>query len=167
MRTVCKHWGWKLFTPNIWQVGNNNKICSQNSRPVCNQNVCVFIVYIIHLRSRLLRRRRVRSWFLEVVCSCTPCSVKLFYICNCVSFQECWHFFKPLRFVFTEPEQDAWLWQERIYWIIVHRIAEILHTTVSWLIEHDFPSVDLGFSSFSFKNWRKTFFFSPPGKNLE
>lgn len=101
MRTVCKHWGWKLFTPNIWQVGNNNKICSQNSRPVCNQNVCVFIVYIIHLRSWLLRRRRVRSWFLEVVCSCTPCSVKFFYICNCVLFQECWHFFKPLRFVFT------------------------------------------------------------------
>lgn len=25
MTAVCKHWGWKLFAPNIWQVGNNNK----------------------------------------------------------------------------------------------------------------------------------------------
>lgn len=68
MRVVCKHQDWKLFTSNIWQLGNNNKICSQNSRAVCNQKVCVFIVYIIHLTSWSLWRQRVRNWFLEAVC---------------------------------------------------------------------------------------------------
>lgn len=101
MRAVCKHWGWKLFTPNIWQVGNNNTICSQNSRAVCNQNVCVFIVYIIELRSWFLWRCRVRMWVLAVACSCAPCSDKLLYICRHALFQEYWHFFRH-RFEFLK-----------------------------------------------------------------
>lgn len=82
---VCRHWGWKLFTPNIWQAGNNNKIRWQNSRAVYNQDVCVFTACIIHFWSWFLWRRRVGSWF---------CADRFLYICKYALFKEYWRFFR-------------------------------------------------------------------------
>lgn len=152
MRAVCKHWGWKLFTPNIWQVGNNNKKCSQNSRAVCNQNVCVFIVYIIELRSWLLWRWRVRKCFLAVACSCAPCSLTLLHICKRALFQGYWHFFRHWDLSSWRPGQDTWLWQERIYWIIICTFSWPKSSQTRWRFTY--------YCCMAYRIW---FFFCKPG----
>lgn len=155
MTAVCRHWGWKLFTPNIWQVGNNNKIRWQNSRAVYNQNVCVFTACIIHFWSWFLWRRRVGSWFW---------ADRLLYICKYALFKEYWLFFRHWNLSSWESGQDTWLWHEGIHGITICTLSCPKSSQNRWsstygcFMAHrtQFSFCKLGiFYFFSFKNGKK------------
>lgn len=77
-----KHWGWKLFRV----FGKWAKITKYVHRTPEQHatKMAVFWWSVTHLRSC---GGGELKWFLEVLCSCAPCSVIFLHICKCALLQ--------------------------------------------------------------------------------